>query len=134
MMVQTVAESVAGCMPLSRIYLIFDQVCDIPFRIQQGLSRDKKTVAVGPFPGQLEAVLKVTAYFLIHIFKLEGGRYQFLDDKINGVFFKNDINIMLIEKVQLNFFDFIIMGFNSFNYPADVQRVSGIGCGNNIDA
>jgi hypothetical protein len=53
---------------LRGLNLIPNQLADIRFRIQQGLSRNEKSVAVGFFSGQLEAVLKVLAYFLIDIF------------------------------------------------------------------
>ena len=67
------SQAFAGCYPLRWLDLICDQCFDIRLRIQQGLTRDKKTIAFGLFPGQLEAVLKVPVYFFVHIFELEGG-------------------------------------------------------------
>ena len=81
----------------------------------------------------LQTKRKILVYFLSDIFYLKGRFYQLFDDKINGVFFKNNINIMVFEKVQFNLLDFIIMGFDLFYHFADVQRIFSVTRGNYVE-
>ncbi len=61
-------DAVDRCVLLGWFNLILNQLADKRFRIQQGLSGYEKSVAVGFFAGQLEAVLKILVYFFNDIF------------------------------------------------------------------
>ena len=50
----------------------------------------------------------------IVVFRLASFAEALPDDVVDGLFFQDNVNIMIFKKVQFNFFDLIIMGCNFF--------------------
>jgi hypothetical protein len=113
---------------------LLEQVSDVAVRFFQRFPGDKKAGSSCLFTNQLQTMFEISGQLPVIAFRRASGTKALPDDVIDGLFFQDNINTMIFDKVKLYGLGLFVVRFNLFKHFFNVGHQAAVSVGDQFNA